>query len=461
MISIRFNYLWSLLLISGILSSCIFEEDGAPEPSEVYVKYFGSSGSQEITDMIVNSEGNVVILGDQTLVSTGDRNVVIIEADSIGNQIRSRSLDVATTFTAAYNPDSTQTSEFSKSIKEISSGYLITGTYAELEGGQTQQFNVFWAVVPKVFDGEPAPPIKIDSIRAGDYEPVGANANHVFANDIIESSDGNVIIVGKTDLKEENDETPNAGEQIFVIKRDFNVDTTIWRRSYGFPNSDDEARAVFELNDGNIAVIGSSSNHLGADGVSGANVEIVIFNDLASSPVTAGTYGVSIGGDNSASDQPNDVIKVFGGFVIVGTSTAGLVQRPFLMGVLESADIVYGTALESVHGINAQGNSVTASRENDLIVIGTYPDFLVTTPEVPENARDKNGEILFMRTGQSGVIREGFENNFGLVSGDDIGKIARTLTDGSIMVGATVDFGSNQTMIALMKMNDSGVLQRQ
>ncbi len=442
MSSLRSLILGCSAISIGIISSCVFEDDNAPHPSEVFVKYYGSSGTQEIKDMIVNSAGNVVILGNQTLATTAaNQNVLVIEVDTLGNEISSRSLSL-----------DTSTVELAESIKEISSGYLITGSFAELIGGQTQQFGIFWAHLDADLGL-----VKLDTILQGTDNVTGMDI-------MMTAADQNVVIVGSTDRKEANDVTSNAGDQFFLIKRDFQADTTIWRKSYGFSNSDEEAIAVFELPSTEIAIIGSATNRLGEGGATGKNVVMMIFNDLATSQVTAPTFGVSIDADNSVDDQPNDVIRTSGGFVVVGTSTQGQNQRPFLMGILESGTLIFNQALESVHAndnISAQGNSVTQTRENDLAVVGTYPSFSITDVTVKPEFRDKNGEVMYMRAGQTGLTKTEYEGNFGLVSGNDVGEVVLTLPDGSILIGATIDFGSNQTMIALMKLNDRGILQEQ
>ena len=447
MIKSRVNLLFILLIVA--FSSCVFEPDDTPLPDEVYVKYFGASGSQSTTDMIVNSAGNIVILGDQTLATPGaTRDAWVIEADTIGNMIRSNSFGIGTD--TAY-----MTGEFTESIKEFPQGYLVTGSFAELTEGETQQFNIFWAWLD--FDLQI---MKTDTIRTGDYFAEGALADHVYGRDIIQTNDGNIVIVGKTTRRELNDLTTDPGEQYFLVKRDFNADTTIWRKSYGYRSSDDDAIAVFELEDGNLAIIGGTDQP-GAGGGTGRNVGIMVFGPLATSQVTAKVYGVSIDGDNTTMDQPNDVIKVSDGFTIVGTSAQGLNQRAFLMGIFDSGAKIFSRTLESKWGdIDITGTSVTQTQEGDLAVTGSYPDFEVLDPSVNPNLQNKNGEVLFMRTGQAGIEKDAFEGNFGLVSGNDIGQVSCTLPGGSIVIGATIDFGSNQTMIALMKLNDLGVLQR-
>ena len=88
---------WLVLFVGLFAVSCVFEDDDAPEPTGVFVKYFGESGSQSITDMIVNDQGHVVILGSQTLSENANRNAVIFEVDSVGNRIGSPlAIDIST-----------------------------------------------------------------------------------------------------------------------------------------------------------------------------------------------------------------------------------------------------------------------------------------------------------------------------------------------------------------------------
>ena len=137
------------------------------------------------------------------------------------------------------------------------------------------------------------------------------------------------------------------------------------------------------------------------------------------------------------------------------------------MGTLETGALIFNHALGSVHlladgitQINAQGKSVTQTKENDLAVIGAYPIFSVTKTVKPQS-HEKNGEVMYLRTGHTGFEKTEFEGNFGLESGDDVGEVSLTLPSGSTLIGATIDFGSNQKMIALMKLNDQGILQVQ
>ncbi len=448
----QLRWVFPVLGFITILGSCVFEDEASPRPPETFVKYYGSTGNQHLKDMIVNSSENVVLLGDQAKAGQ-NQNTYIIETDSLGNEIQSIVFDVGEFI---LGDSSYVTEEVAESIKEIDDGYLVVGSFAELISGQTQQFAIYW-----VHFDDNLEVVKFDTVRAGPYSSTGATADNVYGSDITQTADGNIVIVGRTTLPEANDLTRNPGDQYFLIKEDYAADTTLFRKSYGYRNSDDNAIAVFELDDGNLALIGSTEQ-IGNGGGTGLNVGIMVLNPLATSQVTAKVFGVSIDGVNSSMDQPNDVIKVSGGFTVVGTSTLGQAQFPFLMGLYEnSGSLIFSRALESKWGIDAAGNSVTVTREGDLAVVGSYPNYIVLDDDIDVNAQRKNQEVMFMRTGSSGFEKQEFEGNFGLVSGNDEGVVTCTLSSGSIMVGATIDFGSTQTMISLMKLNDRGVIQRQ
>ncbi|MFY0690257.1 MAG: hypothetical protein JXQ90_23990 [Cyclobacteriaceae bacterium] len=441
--------------ITAICSSCVFDDLESPEPEEVYVKYYGSNGSQYLSDMVINDQANVVMLGGQELSQAGANwNCLLIEADNVGNEINTVDIDVARDILgiAQVTGDSSvyATEEVPESIKLIDGGYLIVGTFNQVIDGSPQESKIFWARLDQDF-----------GIIIADT--IGAGTDNVTGKDIMQTNDGNIVVVGMTDHPEENDLTVNPENQYFLIKKLLsNPDSTIWRKSYGYPSSNDEVFACYELGDGSIAVLGSTEQ-LGDGGARGKNVGVMVVNSLASSQTSDEIFGVEINGDNASDDIPYDAIAISGGFVVVGTSTLGEVIRPFVIGVRESGALIFNTPIDSRWGINAHGYGVVQSNSGDLVVTGKYPEFSVAVGEagyqglIPE----KQDEVMFIRTSETGIPKADFENNFGLRSGDDIGEVVLKFPNGAIAIGATIDFGSNQNMIALMKVNDQGSLQRQ
>ncbi|MDH5609172.1 MAG: hypothetical protein OEY56_06805, partial [Cyclobacteriaceae bacterium] len=421
-------------------------DENNPNPADIFVKYYGSSGSQSLKDMILIASNHVVLLGDQKLSNLdADANVYLVEADSFGNEIQSTVISM----NSYIYPDSLeyQTEEYPESIKEIASGYLVVGSYADIVGGQPQEKKIFWLHIDNDFSV-----LKWDTLAAPGYQLIG--------KDITLTSDNQVVIVGKTDRREPNDATQNAQFQYFISKRDFNADTTIWRKSYGYGGSDDEAIAVFELSGGELAIIGSTSHVGSIGGETGKNVGMMVFNSLGTSQISAKEYGISLNGNSASNEVAHDVIEIPGGYVITGTSSFGTDSQPFVMGLSRYGSLIFRAIVPSKYGLNREGRSVTTTYTNDLVIVGRYPSFLVTDEQIDPVLRSKNGEILLVKTGQTGYADPITERNYGLVAGNDVGEVVLSLPTGSLLIGATFDFGSSQSMIGLMKMNDSGELYR-
>ena len=437
-------------LLSGLfllaLIGCAIEDETSPTPDEVFIKYYGSAGSQSLHDMVYNSDGNIVMLADQTLSDLGaDANIYLVEADTNGNAIRSNTISL----NQLIYPDSAEyhTAEFPSSIVEIATGYVIAGSYGAIIDAQIQQLQGFWMALDNDLQV-----INWDTVRTGNVD--------LTINDAIQTSDGNVLLGGSTTAKAVNDLTPAAREQYFLIKRDFNADTTIFRKTYGYSSSDDEVVSIFELSNGDIALIGNTDRIGSAGGSTGKNIGIMILNPLATAQKSAKEYGISINGNNSADDRVVDAIQTSSGFVIVGTSELGNNERAFVLGVSTSSSLIFRSTLESQWGINTNGNSVALTFQNELFVVGSYPAYVVNDDTIDPSFRNKNAEILAMRVDQFGTPVSGVEGNFGVISGDDEANSVIKMPSGSLVVGATVDFGSGQRMLALQKMNDRAILQR-
>jgi hypothetical protein len=256
-----------------LLVGCAIQDETSPTTDEVFVKYYGAAGSQNLHDMVYNSSGNIVMLADQTLSDLGaDANIYLIEADTNGNSLRSNVLSM----NELINPDSVEfrTEEFPKSIIELDDGYIIAGSFGSILDAQIQQLQAFWIRLDDNLEV-----VKWDTIQAGSVD--------LNVNDVIQASDGNVLLGGSTTLKAVNDLTPNANLQYFLIKRDIAADTTIFRKTYGYANSDDEVVAIFELGNGDIALIGNTDRIGSAGGARGKNVGVMVLNPLATAQKSA------------------------------------------------------------------------------------------------------------------------------------------------------------------------------
>ena len=429
------------------ITACAIDDETSPTPKDVFVKYYGAAGTQYLSDMVTNEADNVVLFGGQTLAEVGaDANLYLIEADTIGNEINS----VTISLNELIYPDSStyKTEDIAGSIiREKRSGYIIAGSYGEIVDAQVENTYLYWMYLDNDLQV-----VKWDTIRT----PSG----QLLEGDVVQTSDFNVLILGSTTDRAVNDLTPNAGFQYLLVKRDFNADTTIFRKTYGYANSNEYGSNIFEYDNGDLAIIGQTDRLGSAGGASGTNIGIMILNPLATAQKSAKEYGLEINGTNSANDRPFDAIQNSSGFVVVGTASLGSSQQAFVMGISNSGSLIFRQTLESQWGINTTGHSVAETAESDLLVVGSYPVFSVDDPLIEPNSQNKNGEVFVMRTNPFDSPKTGIESNFGLVSGDDEANKVLLLPSGSLLIGATIDFGSGQQMISLHKMNDKAILQR-
>ena len=447
----RFHCIFYLAVLWSLVS-CVYEPVNGPVPSDNFIKYYGVPGTNEVVDMILGNTGNVIILGTQEeALATATRDIVIMEIDSIGNLLTKKIFDIQ----AIYKADSTlgislgRTDDEAVHIKATGTGYLLCATFTDKSGFNGSGTKIFWCLLDNQFDI-----IKKEIINGTD--------DSYIAGDIAVTREGDVLIVGATEKQASNDALIRPQIQQFLTKKSIELDTTYFIKTYGFNDSDDYFVGVYELENGNIGAIGYVE-YTPSGPIEGVNVQFKVLNNLGSSSIQDLFFGASYLGDSNFDDIPTDFITSINGIVIVGTSsstTGSNKSFPFLLGIRESGDLIFNQLLMTTLGdFSAEGNSVTYTEENDLVITGRYVSFADTL-----SGESYNDEGLFMRTNQMGQMvgeLSDFERHFGLLDGNDVGKAILTLPDGSIAVGATIDFGSNRTIMSYIKFNDRGQLRRQ
>ena len=415
-----------------MLLSCTNDIEISPE--ETYVKYFGGNANFELKDMILRSDGNegVVMLGvreteDEAGFGALRRDGYLIEADEAGNMLNKDTLTLS-----PFNFEASK-------ITAISEGYLVVGSN------------------PLEFPGSLAAWAELDNNleMVGGWQFVGDSISDYFGVDINVTSDGGVLIAGYTDTNGDND--------FFYSKR--GGTSADWDRIQTRANSDDRLVRALATSDGNFAIFGRT-DAISEAGESGVNVERSVI-DQQGVITNSLIYGTSVdrgGIDNDIDDIPYDVIEKPGGFTVVGDARNGIDSYPFLMNVDLTGAVTNVVNFESdfTTDIDLTGSAfgVTQSLSNDFIIVGELVDFVEIVSSAGDRSRkSKNNELMVMRTDQSGT-RIGDVRNFGVENGDDKAVKVLTATDGSILVGATYDFGRGRTQFALLKMNVEGELKQ-
>ncbi len=418
-----------------LLAACA--TDSEILPADVFVKYYGTQDEQRAVDFQLNDAGEIVILGTRRTDDETANDFYLLRVDQDGNLIDEATIGIE-------DGDGGTNNDLAYRIKIIDQGYLIVGSTAPLDNALIPRDRLlYWAHLDENFQVITQ---VIDTVNAGSGDLEGT--------DIYFTSGDSVLVSGYSTAYENNQSgQPEDGtSKMFVGKWSLNGNLG-WKKTYGFAGSNDLAGAIFETANNEIMVFGVT-DEIGNDGEGGQNVLIYQLNQYGTSPVgQVPKYGTD--GD----DVLNRVVRISGGYAIVGTSFTGNVSNPFLITVDNDAQLISKSTMEYIDPgkpgdpFDGFGLGVTRTASNDFVVVGRVLDY--------EDANDlsKNDEMMFIRTTQSGVMVPESINHFGLVAGNDEATSAITLADGSILVLGTSDFGSGVTMVTLMKMNDSGLIK--
>ncbi|XOV95304.1 MAG: hypothetical protein ACFHWX_11460 [Bacteroidota bacterium] len=425
------NYIGYLALL--LLGACATESEILPE--DVFVKYYGTQDEQHAVDFQVNVAGEFIIFGTRKTDDETANDFYMLKIDAEGNLISEESYGIEDSL-GAHN-------DLSYRIKIIDQGYLFVGSTAQLNDAFiAQERYLYWAHLDENFQ-------VVNEVILGANGGVG----NLEGTDIYYATDGSVIVTGYSDAYESNQsgQPADGTDKMFVGKWDLNG-TVQWKKTYGFAGSNDLAVAVFEKPNSDLIVFGVT-DEIGSNGEGGTNVVIYQLNQYGTSPSgEVPKYGTD--GD----DILNRVIKIAGGYAVVGTSFVGNVANPFLTILDEEArlvsqnNLIFETDAKLGDPFDGIGLGVTRAANNDFVVVGRVLDFedLVTS---------KNNEMMFIRTDQTGQQIQESVSNFGLVAGNDEAISALTLPNGSIVVLGTSDFGSGVSLITLMKMNADGKIK--
>ena len=433
-----------ILLLVPLIAFLSCGGDSEISPGDTFIKYFGGDGNYELKDMILREDGEgVVMLGD--LISNDSIRFHLVSTDGDGNQLTATDL-------SQIHPRM----EPSRITAVPGVGYLVIGT-----GNDGGTDKIVWSYLDNDFNQLDATGQAISKPEDGwnVVEDMTDIINYRGVDIGILTADNAVLITGYTDELGSND---------FYFEKMGGLSD--WVRIQERAVSDDQlVRALFLL-DGTIALFGQT-DAISDDGETGVNVLRMII-DQEGVLQNSATYGMSDGDDRFYDDVMSDVIEKPGGFGIVGTSDIGSgVEVPFLMSVdligaatseiLFAQDVVeeFGSPFESEpKASGGRGYGITQTNSNDFILVGELLDFY-DQDKNGNRTTSRNNELMVMRTNQGGE-RIGNFNNFGVVNGADKAVRVLTATDGSILVGATYDFGNDFTQFALLKMNIDGELKQ-
>ncbi len=421
--------IWVLvILITPLLQGCFLENDG-PQPDEVFVKFYGGDGADELVDIgYLASEDSYILLGNTNSFSNrGLSDIHLLKTNNEGNFSDELILDLG-------NNDST--SDVSSSLKIFSDRIAVIGSTESLDStGVFQNKRLFYAILDYDLNI-----VLSDTISYQDEDLTG--------NDIIMTSDGNLVMLATTG------ETTDLQRDLYYTKRSIADGSSIWQRVNSVPGVD-VGISVIELQNGDIAIC-SQTDRTSVRGYGGVNALYLVVNNLGLLK-NALAYGRSNGASTNIDDVPTKMINDASGALIIGNSNINGEQEPFVIQMTNQGAI---DTLRNLDPIPDQSDievkDVKRALNGDLIFVGNFKQYVLSAEEVKNEETPKGQQILFLRTDQFGTT-----NLTSCHHGDgftDRGEAVIQLPDGQILIGGTISFGANLTKMVLMKVNGSGKL---
>ncbi|MCP4458707.1 MAG: delta-60 repeat domain-containing protein [Cytophagales bacterium] len=437
------------LLLFSIFVSC--NGGGDVLPQDTYIKFYGFNGTYELTDIVESFDGSgFAMVGNRTVHSDDaggdDTNPYIFLINQEGDNLNEIEYEIVHQSDDFLEEDGSFTPKYQveniSRITAIDGGYLVVGTSEyPILNTELEEVTVNLIIYAQ-----------LDNTLSlvGGINTLGDSVNNYVGIDIAETLDGGVLVAGYTDELGTND--------FYYAK--IGGTNTEWTRVQERPNSNDQLIRALPTSSGEFAIFGRTEA-FSRDGEGGVNVESTIISQegiIGNSLI----YGLtSASGDRDIDDYPFDVIEKPGGFAIIGYSDLGSGDhKPFLMNVdligAAPNEILYDTDFDNAN-LEGRGFSITQTLSNDFIIVGELIDY--TANRGDKNEKDRNNELMVMRTNQGGE-QIGLVKNFGVENGDDVAIRAFTTVDGSILVGGTYDFGGGESRFALLKMNVNGELKQ-
>ena len=451
MILVKKIHIYLFVTILVLTPGCEITDSDSPDPQDTFVKYYGFGGTQVGIDLEYDGSGpgttgeSMIILGSNVPSGEADRNVIVRRVDLAGNELDFAEYD----FT---DPVHGGGDDEPGSILVEDGRLVIVGTSSR-EGVAGPYSVVFILELNEELDS-----VRSKVIGEAGYQLKGRDVVRVTNTnnpDINLDPDGDLIVTGSSNFEELGDPLRNVANpddetQIFIARVAMNQDSVVWRRTRGFTGND-EGIYIDEFAPNNFVIIGSSDRDRSDQG---RNVILLPINEVAS-PSDGVAEGFIIDAQEDFDDVATAVFKRPAGYVVTGVSSkTGAANRPiFVNFTYTSAEIVTmdrgkEILLNDMIGQEGKGYGIALGRNGNYVVVGEYLNFGGTG--------GKNSEIFVTQLDQTGAEIVGSTRNYGLVAGSDIGEDVVVIPNGDIMVLSTVDFGSGNSLLGLMRLNQSG-----
>jgi len=270
--------------------------------------------------------------------------------------------------------------------------------------------------------------IRTDSTGIAIWEETYGGAGIDIGSDIMQSSDGNIIIVGSTTS------VGNGNKDMYVLKVDTDG-SLIWSKTFGGAGID-EAHAVGETSDNGLVICGTTTSY----GAGGSDFYLVR-TDAAGDSLWTATYGGAAGESGQDIDIASD-----GGFIMVGhTGTYGTGYSSIYLVRTDSAG---DTLWTSTYGNDRAdlGYAVAVTNDNGCILAGAT---------APDGANYYDAYVA--KTDSLGVVQ--WDSTYGAAYEDRAYTVKPTSDGGYIVGGTTESSAGNDIDMYVIKLDPAGSVE--
>lgn len=441
----------SFALLMSTMFGCVVEDETI-DPSDIFIKYYGTRADEQLVDMLQMSDGGLLILGSTRNNDFGTRDFFVMRTDLSGNKLWQYQYNTDTIFdnddqpaSIRFNADSTKGIVIGTVNVDIPEEQSVFFAEFSLEDGTVDESASY---VFQYYDG-----------RGTNQELIGHK--RTLGADILDLGDSYLILGSVYTGINRPLENTNLNILLTRVPKsqqpypgpDTNADwEEIWDSIDGFDIGQDRAQKMVVSDAGEYFYVASSQPQSGQTKVFIAHYNLVSGVETAESRL----YG-----SEDKNEFPTSMLFHRNHLVVTGTSrdASGQNAEPFFLRVHESLenerDIVTWSAFRQEVFESGEGFDIAAVPSNGIYPANYYITGLIS-PSTPLN-NEKRNEVFVMGLDLEGNVLTEIE--FFGSEGNDVGNAIEIAEDGSLLIGSTMDFAFESRVLSVIKRNSRGKLE--
>ena len=461
-----------------IMLGCADVDPNSLDPSETFVKYYGSTDEEDVVDMVLAPNGtDVLVLCWSTAVGQGKKDILLLSLDANGNSnwqsiIKSEDSEGDDT-------DNVEEIEDMPSGITLSSDSTTVWVISTADFEEQGEESVYIHRV-NISDGSVADELNFryydDRFPDNDYNG-DKDTRGVDLIEVNEGGDVSLVILGATrSLPSGPTNDLNTDPFSIFMTR---IGTENWDM-IPYVDSNGTLREFASIDERWSRVNGS--NNFDDFGVELAHFEGQFYaltrkDTLSEISTSYGEFDIASGNAlrpfetytvENIDLNPRSIFVNSGFVYVTGSYDEDDDERPFFLFEIRSAlngsgviKVIEKSVAEGETRMGSLTNNDDGSFGTDLVEMENGDFYVVGTIKNHTNDGNvlKQDEIALIRVGSQGDL---FEDEAGNVLGlrvlgsdqDDNGRVVLRTSENNLLIGAQIGFGGDATMVSLMKLND-------